>query len=145
MLHRFLPVLLLVVAGWAAEAFQSDYERAVNLFNHQQYTEARGILQDLLRREDRKSSLLDNCYFWMGECYYAEKAWLDALACYFKVLDYPRANKAEASRYKIARSWFQLGEREKACAETQTLLEMYPAGEFHERATRLTRLVCTTD
>ena len=74
-----------------------------------------------------------------------EKAWLDALACYLKVLDYPRANKAEASRYKIARSWFQLGERDKACAETETLLELYPAGDFYERATRLKQLVCATE
>ncbi len=148
--HLFRPlfILFLALAGVAQPVEEdsttvvSRYEQALALFERGAYAKSKAVLEQLSTDTDLSPGLLDNCYFWIGECYYAEEAYLDAIACFFKVLDYPRANKAEAAHMKIALAWYNLGERDKSCRETRRLIRLHPEGEYLARARRLQRLVC---
>jgi TolA-binding protein len=145
--HRILLLLgcslLFAVADLRAAAPVQDgtvlarYEQALASFNAGRSTQARTQFEQLLRRADLPEDLRDNGVFWLGECWYAERAWLDALACFLKVLEHPGSNKEEDARLKIALCWQNLKEPERACAEARALLARFPAGEAAPRARRL--------
>ncbi len=123
--------------------FNARYDAALQLFQSGQYAVAVLAYQDLLLAEDLRPTYADNCYFWMGESYYAQKLWLDASACFFKVLEFPWPNKEEDARMKLALSWFNLGDRPRACAEISSLLNLFPQTRFQKRAAKLQTLACS--
>lgn len=115
----------------------AQYEQALASFNAGRADRARGQFEDLLQRTDLPEDLRDNCSFWLGEAWYAKRAWLDALSCFLKVLEQPESNKEEDARLKIALCWQNLGEPQRACAEARALLGRFPDGEAAPRARRL--------
>jgi TolA-binding protein len=115
----------------------AQYEQALASFNAGRAERARAQFEGLLTRPDLPLDLRDNCSYWLGEAWYAQKAWLDALACFLKVLEQADANKEEDARLKIALCWQNLGEPERACTEARTLLGRFPTGESAPRARRL--------
>jgi len=141
-----LGLLVFLPAGeLCAQEFDVRYQAALHAFDTQEYDQAQNMFQNLLQSSDLRPSYSDNCYYWMGECSYAKKEWLDAITFFFKVLEYPRSNKEEDARMKIALSWFNLGERPRACAEVQSLLTLFPETNFAYRATQLAELSCQVD
>jgi len=126
----------------AVQDFVARYEAALDAFQAGAYVDARAAFERLLAAADLRSDYQDNCYFWIGECRYAVKDYLGALACFFKVLEFPWPNKEADARMKIALCWFNLGDRGRACLEARTLAERAPDGPFAERARRLTELAC---
>jgi len=123
--------------GVRAGTVLGRYEQAVAFFNDDRVSQARRAFETLLADSTLPGDLRDNCYYWLGETHYAREAWLDALACFFKVLEHPQSNKEEDARLKTALCWQHLGERERACREARALLERFPAGEAAPRARRL--------
>jgi TolA-binding protein len=122
--------------------FNQRYDQALQLFNAAQYKPAVQAYRALLMAPDLRPSYADNCYFWMGESYYAQKLWLDASTCFFKVLEFPRPNKEEDARMKLALSWYNMGDRPRACAEASSLLHLFPDSHFTKRARSLQALAC---
>jgi TolA-binding protein len=137
-------ILLFCLSAIAAAGRNPDliYETALKHFEAAEYDSTREALEGLIRDNIVRPELADNCYFWIGECYYAKRAFLDALSCFFKVLEFPRSNKAEAARMKIALAWYNLDEKEKSCHEVNSMLLIYPDGEYSKRAIRLKGLAC---
>jgi TolA-binding protein len=133
---------VLPAVAQSVEDFDTRYAAALQSFKSAEYDEARAQFQALLQSPDLRPSFSDNCYFWMGESYYAQKSWLDAATCFFKVLEYPRSNKEEDARMKIALCWFNLGDRARACTESQSLLTQFPYTHFARRAHQLVELSC---
>ncbi len=136
-----LAVALPAKAGTEA-SFDSLYQQALGQFRAGEYANAEEGFSALLTGPERNSKLLDNCYYWLGECRYADQAWLDALSYFYKVLEFPWPGKEEASRLKIALCWQNLGDSERACLEARALFELFPEGEYEARAKRLAELAC---
>lgn len=113
------------------------YEQALASFNEGRQQRAQRQFQDLLQRADLPIDLQDNCSYWLGESRYAQRAWLDAMACFLKVLEHPQSNKEEDARLKIALCWQNLGDPARACREARALLGRFPSCEAAPRARRL--------
>lgn len=122
--------------------FDSLYQVSLEAFRAGRYADADRGFSTLLLNPHRRSEYLDNLYYWLGECRYADQAWLDAMSCFLKVLEFPWPGKEESARMKIALCWQNLNEPARACAEATTLKDRFPDGEYAARAERLMQLAC---
>lgn len=113
------------------------YDAAVASFNAGRHQAAGRDFEALLRDPALPDDLRDNCMYWLGESHYARRQWLDALACFQKVLEHVQSNKEEDARLKIALCWLNLGDTGRACREARALVERFPDCEAAPRARRL--------
>jgi TolA-binding protein len=112
---------------------RETYLRALQLFNEKKYAEAAGIFQSLLDK-GAPPMLDDNCHYWLGECAYGQRQYDEAITHFQKTLTYAISEKKDESQIMTARSYVGLGNKEKAKAEYQKLLDMYPASPYIQRA-----------
>jgi TolA-binding protein len=80
------------------------------------------ILEYPISQRDPGYELKDNAQYWMAECYYAQKKYVQALAEFQKVKDrFPEASKVFDAELKIAYTYCKLGRIPEA---EQKLLEL---------------------
>ena len=73
------------------------------------------------------SSLADNSQYWIGEGYYAQKKYSEAMAEFEKVIArYPNQDKAAAAYYKSGLCHKELGQTAEARENWSTLARKYP-------------------
>ncbi len=113
--------------------YQAQYDRALGYYRQKNFAGAAEIFARLLG-EDRNHSLADNCQFWLGECYYAQRQYETALAEYEKVFTFPRSNKIDAAQFKLALCFEQLKRYAEAREAYNRLIATYPASEYIDRA-----------
>ena len=113
----------------AAGSFEQRYERAIQLFNERAYAEARSIFAQLLR-EYPEHRLADNCQYWIGECLFGEKRYLEALAAFSKVFAFDATDKYDDAQIMIALCYIRMGVPERARVELQDFLKFYPKSEY---------------
>jgi tol-pal system protein YbgF len=76
------------------------------------------------------SELADNAQYWIGESYYAQKDFKQALAEFQKTVQaYPQGDKVPAALYKTALCQQQLGDKGAARTTLQGLVDKYPQSE----------------
>jgi tol-pal system protein YbgF len=76
------------------------------------------------------SELADNSQYWIGESYYAQKDFKQALVEFNKTVDnYPQGDKVPAAMLKIGLCRQQLNDKPAARAALQKLIDKYPASE----------------
>ena len=100
---------------------------------------ARALFQDFLTRYP-KDELAPNAQYWLGETYYAEKKWNEAIVEFQKVLkEYKGSEKAPDALLKIGMSFQAQGDCQNALLffeEVQASHKGTPAAKMaHERAT----------
>jgi tol-pal system protein YbgF len=79
-----------------------------------QYPRARDLLQDFLGKYPR-DELAPNAQYWLGESYYAEKKWNDAIVEFQKVLkEYKSSDKVPDALVKIGMSFQAQGDCQNA-------------------------------
>lgn len=94
----------------------------------------RMILEEFVKTYP-KSELLPNACYWVGEAYYSEKNFENAIVQFQDVIEkYPSHPKASASLYKQALAFESLGEAKKATALLKKLIENYPASDEARKA-----------
>ena len=113
--------------------FGADYQRALDLFHKRWYLQAAALFKKLAD-SDRTHDLADNCQYWLGECYYAQKQYENAMAEFEKVFTFPNTNKADAAQLKIGLCWLELKEYPEAREQLIRLLSVYPSSEYVPRA-----------
>jgi tol-pal system protein YbgF len=110
------------------------YNTAYSAFQDGQYEVARERFKEFLSQYP-KSDNADNAQFWMGEIYYREKFYAEAIMEYQKVIEnYPNGNKVPASLYKQGLSFFNLGDQTNARFFLQEVINKYPSSEQAEKA-----------
>lgn len=93
---------------------EAAYKEALAAHNAGDYAKAKEGFERLLR-ERPDSKLASNAVFWIGEGFYKQKAYADALGRYTNVVEkYPDSNKRCASLLKIGASLQEMGEKQKA-------------------------------
>jgi tol-pal system protein YbgF len=76
------------------------------------------------------SELADNAQYWIGESYYAQKNYKQALQEFKKTLDtYPKGDKVAAALLKSGLCLLQLGDKQGARSTYQKLVERFPQSE----------------
>ncbi len=79
--------------------------------------------------------LLPNSYFWIGETYYNEKKYEDAILAYEEFLKrYPKHDKAAGALLKEGMAFFELKDKKTAKVVFEKLIERYPQSKEAEIA-----------
>lgn len=95
------------------------YRAATPLINDQKWDEAIATLQGYLN-DFPNGRYESDAHFWIGELYFVKGNLESARNAYQVVLNrFPNSNRFHASQYKLARTLFRLGEKERS----KTLLE----------------------
>lgn len=73
------------------------------------------------------TELSDNAQYWIGECYYSQKHYPDAILEFEKVIsNYPQGNKVPSAIYKIGLAYQSMNEINKAKRYYQKVIKEYP-------------------
>jgi tol-pal system protein YbgF len=76
------------------------------------------------------TDLSDNAQYWVGECYYAQKKWPDAIAAFDKLnKQWPRSDKAAAGFLKKAYAMTEVGSKAEAVVQLQYVIHEFPSSE----------------
>ena len=113
------------------------YDRAMSLLRQGNFAEASTGFSTFLRTF-ADSPLASNAQYWLGECYYGERRFQEAIDEFERVFAfYPSSNKVPASLLKIAYSHMELRELPMARSVFQQLVRTHPqspeAGKAYDR------------
>ncbi len=136
------PVRLRIGAGQQTSLANYDarYKEALRLFNQRKYAQARQIFESLLL-QNPKHRLADNCQYWIGECYFGERRYLEALAEFEKVFSFDARDKYDDAQIMIALCHLRLGNPAQAKLELEQFLRFYPKSEYVAKAEAMYRKV----
>jgi TolA-binding protein len=121
------------IAGKSSAEEIRAYESAVSTAKGRKFQDAIGELQTLLN-SGIKDDYADNCQYWIGECNFQLKNYTQAVQHFELVLGYKFSEKRDDAQIMIAQSYERLGDKQKARAEYQKLLDLYPTSEYVKRA-----------
>jgi len=98
------------------------------------YDLARQEFQDYLKYYP-DTDLASNAQFYLGEIYYAQKQYKEAVGEYDKVIsNYPKSFKLAAARLKRGMALLELGQKTGAIRELREVARRYPGTEEERRA-----------
>lgn len=105
---------------------ESAYAAAYELFKDGKFDRARDAFQNFLKQyPDTEYS--DNAQFWIGECYYFEKKYENAILEYEKVAkNYPDGDKVPYALLKQGIAFLNLGDKASAKLILQRVIKDYP-------------------
>jgi len=114
------------------------YDKALELYNKGEYENAINAFEAFLAIYTQ-DELTDNALYWIGESYYAQKKYNEALIYFHRVvIDYPNADKVPSALYKEALTLEHLGMSKEAEAALKELLARFPfTNEANEAKKRL--------
>ena len=112
---------------------RDSYDEALNLFRSRKYGDAASMLEGVLE-SGSAGDLESNCHYWLGECSYAMKNYSGALDHLQKVFGYSKTSKKDDAQLMIANCYFAMGDKARAKAEYQKLIDKYPASPYVKRA-----------
>jgi tol-pal system protein YbgF len=114
------------------------YDNAYLDLNRGNYALALLGFRDFLAK-DPQSDLADNAQYWIGECYYAQRDFAQAIE-EFRLVErqYPQGEKVPASLLKVAYAQLQLEDRDAARATLEDLIGRFPSS--NEAAQARTKL-----
>ncbi|MDE7469804.1 MAG: tol-pal system protein YbgF, partial [Desulfovibrionaceae bacterium] len=110
------------------------YKAGLKLFQERKYSLAITKLNAVIKQYPR-SSLVDNAYFWLGECYYQMQDYKNAILQYEKVIrDYPKSNKAPASYLKQGLSFIRVNNIPVGKIRLNDVIDKFPKSQEATRA-----------
>lgn len=84
----------------------------------------------LYRQQFPESPLADNALYWIGECYFSQKKFREAIDQFNElILNYPHGDKVAAAYLKKGISLVELGKKDEALAVFKLLISKYPLEE----------------
>lgn len=105
---------------------KAQYTKALKLYEKGDYPGTRKEFEKFLK-EFPTSNLADNAQFWIGDSYYAQQRYKEAINAYQLVQDnYPNGNKVPAAILQQANAWSKMGDNTAARILYQRVTERYP-------------------
>lgn len=105
------------------------YKEAYELYEKRQYQKAREKMQAFVK-DYPEDKLAGNAMYWIGETYYAQKQYSDAILAYQDVLEkQPQSPKVPAAMLKQSYAFIQMGDRLAAKGILRSIIERYPKTE----------------
>jgi TolA-binding protein len=112
---------------------RESYDHALQLFRSRDYDGAAAMFQSVLDA-GAPEDLEDNCVYWIGECAYGEKQYRTAIEQFQKVFGFTNSEKKDDAQIMIANSYYAMGNKVKARAEYEALLDKFPASPYSKSA-----------
>ena len=112
---------------------RESYARGVEAFRARQYEDAANVFQGVIDA-GAPEGLEDNCYYWLGECAFAQKKYNDAIESFAHVFTYEKSEKKDDAQVMIANAYYAMGNKKKAKEEYETLVKKFPASPFVKKA-----------
>jgi len=110
------------------------YSNALRDYTGGKYDLARQQFLDYLKYFP-ENDLASNAQFYLGEIFFAQKQFPEAIGEYDKVLDnYPKSFKLAAARLKKGMALLEIGQRSSALRELREVVRRHPATEEERRA-----------
>lgn len=110
------------------------YSNALRDYTGGKYDLARQQFLDYLKYFP-ENDLASNAQFYLGEIFYAQKQYPEAIGEYDKVLDnYPKSFKLAAARLKKGMALLEMGQKAGALRELREVVRRHPATEEERRA-----------
>jgi tol-pal system protein YbgF len=110
-----------------------SYQNALRVFNGRNYDKALQLFSDIIKQFPT-GTYTDNCWYWGGECWYAQNDFAKAIAQFAKVFDFKNSSKADDAQLKIGMCYMKMGQSALAKSEFKKLIDRYPASEYVPRA-----------
>lgn len=102
-------------ASQAKQTFEDRYANAIELIGQKSHSQARQKLQGLIK-ENPQHALSSNVLYWLGESYYAEGDYTNAMSQFARsAKQYPDGAKRLDSLLKIGLSLGNIGKMKQAC------------------------------
>ena len=103
---------------------QSTYDNAMKAFRARKYDSAAKGFEAIGRGSN--DELARRATYWLGETYYAQKKYKDALPLFQETLNFKNSEKKADAQFMIARTYENLGSKAKAKAEYEKVVKNYP-------------------
>jgi tol-pal system protein YbgF len=110
-----------------------SYQNALRMFNSRNYDKAFQLFSDIIKQFPA-GTYTDNCWYWSGECWYAQNDYAKAISQFVKVFDFKSSSKADDAQLKIGMCYMKMGQSALAKGEFKKLVDRYPASEYVPRA-----------
>jgi len=95
--------------------------------------QAIGVFQQITEYP-KSHSLKDNAQYWLGECYYHQKNYLQAISEFKRVKqEYPGSNKLFDAELKIAYTYYKLGRIDDAKSKIAQLHKDWPRQKYRSQ------------
>jgi tol-pal system protein YbgF len=102
------------------------YQSAYRDYQRGNYELARAGFEQFLEQVPT-SDLADNAAYWIGECYFAQKAHREAIARFDEVInDYPNSDKVPSALLKKGFAYIEMGERAQGIVQLQYVIHEHP-------------------
>ncbi|MEW5949915.1 MAG: tol-pal system protein YbgF [Thermodesulfobacteriota bacterium] len=112
----------------ARKSAKEDYDEAYRLYKENAYRQAIEKFRAFLK-EYPDSELAGNAGYWLGECYYQQERYEEAILEYEKVVREHKGPKVPAALLKQGLAFHHLGDTKTARFLMEKLLEEYPKSE----------------
>ena len=116
-----------------AARFEAHYKEGLALFRDVKYAQAIALFQALVETNGNHP-LASNCYYWIGESYFALGQYGPALEALNRVFGYAESHKLDDALLKEGMCYLNLRQSDQAKTVFQQLLEKYPQSEYVSRA-----------
>lgn len=105
---------------------ENAYASAYSIFKNGRYNAAKEAFRGFLKSFPN-SEYSDNAQFWIGECYYFEGKYEEAIVEYERVIqNYPKGNKVPNAFLKQALSFLKIGDKSSAKLLLERVIKDYP-------------------
>jgi TolA-binding protein len=105
-------------------ASQSTYDNAMKAFKARRYDSAAKGFEAIGRGNN--DDLAKRATYWLGETYFAQKKYKEALPLFQEALKFKNSEKKADAQFMIARTYENLGSKAKAKAEYEKVVKNYP-------------------
>jgi tol-pal system protein YbgF len=117
------------VPAWKSDSFSDRYQEALQTYRSRRYADAIRKFEALIAT-NTKHTLADNCQYWIGEAYYDQGNYTQAIVAFEKVFTYSGSNKDDSAQLKVGLCYVKLNDKPKAKDELQKLVNNYPKSEY---------------
>jgi len=115
---------------------QALYDQAMQLFRSGDFPAARDGFTRFLGLYP-KTDLASNAQFWLGECYFAEKKYDEAIVAYDKVVKgYPKSEKVSSALLKEGMAFLEKGDTKTGVILLKKVMREYPQSNQAQIAQR---------
>ena len=122
-----------VVEERSAPVSASTYDDALKAFKARKYAAAsKGFKAIIDGNSD--ADLANHAKYWLGETYFAEKKYNDALAMFQESLSLKNSEKKADAQFMIGQTYERLGNKTKAKAAYEKVVKNYPMSKNVKRA-----------
>jgi tol-pal system protein YbgF len=123
------------IPAWKSDSFSDRYQEALQTYRSRQYGSAIQKFEALLATNS-KHALSDNCQYWIGEAYYDQGHFPEAIIAFQKVFTFPNSNKDDSAQLKLGLCYVKLNDKAKAKDEMLKLVNNYPNSDYVSIAKR---------